>query len=694
MAKVPRPPRPKLPKPKISLGQQVKQETKRAAAKSLEKNFGVLGTAIAKRIFPPSKSTKPVKEEKAIEKRIAKDKIKNDASPPDAITDTAKNISKAMDTFSSNASRSFAAVSKQATVMGDDITASLNDLNSLLDKLLFQRNSSFPVPVDTGKTSTKKTNNDDDETSGPSPRWFRRTPRKPRSLRRRWRATNRLNRMKGFRAGKNPFGRMRFRPRIGILAPLMEGINSYQEMQEGQSIGRTITGFVGGVGGGFLGGTGGATIGSAVGPLGTFAGGIAGASIGASVGHDASQALYDKIFGAKRTQDGKVKIGDDGRVIQKMTYHADKIIFKARDFIEFKSLQGQSSDGASAPVGALNGAVDSIRGGAGGAGFFNTLADKLFGTGGGNGRGGDSSPTGSRPASSNNGSTEQTVKPNSGTTSSSTSSNKTIPDIDYSGPSKDEYNSKTAKANFMQPNEFGAPGSNITGVKTQGGHNFQINSNSSEAFKRTIEDLESAGAPLGSIGGYNPRPGGIAGTGRLSQHAMGNAMDIGSQSARDVVSPQFRQWIQANPNKWRAILDRNGMISGGDWKNPDLGHIEWSGRKPWIEKPENAAQSQPISPKSNTPEITQISPNTEQPSMVPPTPTVPAPSPKQENTKDQLSDDNIKKNNDIWWGRKNSQSSQQDMDSGDMDHRSKMVPAKQQSYSEYMSTTNGMEDLP
>src|SRR5882757_9378673 len=165
MAKVPRPPRPKLPKPKISLGQQVKQETKRAAAKSLEKNFGVLGTAIAKRIFPPSKSTKPVKEEKAIEKRIAKDKIKNDASPPDAITDTAKNISKAMDTFSSNASRSFAAVSKQATVMGDDITASLNDLNSLLDKLLFQRNSSFPVPVDTGKTSTKKTNNDDDETS-------------------------------------------------------------------------------------------------------------------------------------------------------------------------------------------------------------------------------------------------------------------------------------------------------------------------------------------------------------------------------------------------------------------------------------------------------------------------------------------------------------------------------------------------
>jgi integrase-like protein len=23
------------------------------------------------------------------------------------------------------------------------------------------------------------------------------------------------------------------------------------------------------------------------------------------------------------------------------------------------------------------------------------------------------------------------------------------------------------------------------------------------------------------------------------------------------------------------------MVSGGDWRNPDLGHVEWSGKTPW-----------------------------------------------------------------------------------------------------------------
>jgi hypothetical protein len=151
---------------------------------------------------------------------------------------------------------------------------------------------------------------------------------------------------------------------------------------------------------------------------------------------------------------------------------------------------------------------------------------------------------------------------------------------------KDVYNSLTAKANYMQPSQYGAPGTNIVSVKTAGGHKFKINAASKEAFQRTIEDLERAGMPLGQIGGYNPRPGGIGGRGKMSQHAMGNAMDIGSQSARDVISKASREWIEKHPKLWREILDRNGMISGGDWRNPDLGHLEWSGRKPWLENPE------------------------------------------------------------------------------------------------------------
>jgi hypothetical protein len=157
---------------------------------------------------------------------------------------------------------------------------------------------------------------------------------------------------------------------------------------------------------------------------------------------------------------------------------------------------------------------------------------------------------------------------------------------------KDVYNSLTAKANYMQPSQYGAPGTNIVSVKTAGGHKFRINAASKEAFQRTIEDLERAGMPLGQIGGYNPRPGGIGGRGKMSQHAMGNAMDIGSQTGRDIINKSSREWIEKNPKLWREILDRNGMISGGDWRNPDLGHLEWSGRKPWLENPELYAARQ------------------------------------------------------------------------------------------------------
>jgi hypothetical protein len=144
------------------------------------------------------------------------------------------------------------------------------------------------------------------------------------------------------------------------------------------------------------------------------------------------------------------------------------------------------------------------------------------------------------------------------------------------------YDSRHAAANFMQPGrEFGAPGSHLTRVTTEGGNKFTIHEASAPAFKGFIEDLEKSGAPLGEIGGYNPRPGGIGGTGRMSQHAMGNAADLFSQTDRDVISPEGRRWIETHPKEWRGALDKWGMVSGGDWRNPDLGHVEWSGKKPW-----------------------------------------------------------------------------------------------------------------
>ena len=61
-----------------------------------------------------------------------------------------------------------------------------------------------------------------------------------------------------------------------------------------------------------------------------------------------------------------------------------------------------------------------------------------------------------------------------------------------------------------------------------------------------------AGAPVGSIGSFNNRN--IAGSGRKSQHAYGGAMDIGNQTARDVVSPAFRNWVNKNPDKYADKL--------------------------------------------------------------------------------------------------------------------------------------------
>jgi hypothetical protein len=135
-------------------------------------------------------------------------------------------------------------------------------------------------------------------------------------------------------------------------------------------------------------------------------------------------------------------------------------------------------------------------------------------------------------------------------------------------------------ANYMVPgNTFGLPGENLVDVNA-GGKSFQVHKVAAPAFKGLIDDLHAAGAPLGSIGGYSPRPAGIAGTGKLSQHAMGNAMDLFSQRDRDKISKDGRAWIEANPDKWNAILQKWNMRDGGTFGGrlgPDLGHVEWMG---------------------------------------------------------------------------------------------------------------------
>lgn len=115
----------------------------------------------------------------------------------------------------------------------------------------------------------------------------------------------------------------------------------------------------------------------------------------------------------------------------------------------------------------------------------------------------------------------------------------------------------------------------MTNIDLPHGQRVTVNRESAAAFKGFLTDIQAAGAPLGAIGGYNERR--IAGSGRWSQHAYGNAVDIGSQTGRDVVSPKFRAWIAANRETWDAALRRWNMIDGGKWRRPDLGHVEWAG---------------------------------------------------------------------------------------------------------------------
>lgn len=554
MAKVPIPPKPKLPKPKKSIGQHIKDNTRRAVSSNLKKNFGVLGVAISKKYLSSPKVKTNIKVESVSgDKNIAKKKMK-DAAPPDAsVLESAHQVVTAVETMAGNISRGFARTAKQTDTMGTEVSKSLGELANVLDRILYKSNAT-PTPAGPDNVKHVQSADDNGGSNVPSPRFKPKTKVRAKS------------KIPGF--GK--FGKWLGRGIAGVGTAL-EGYESYQEYQQNGNFGRAASGFGGAIGGMAAG----AAIGSVIPGLGTFVGGIIGATAGSFLGREAGHGLYDKAT----SKSNKLTIGGDENIIHKMTYKAEKIKFTATNKIEFKSKVNTSASSSQGSGGSVNNMADKMIGGPGGGGFFNNLFDKMTGSG----------PSGGGGAGFFNGLADKMIGGRGGAAGSSPQATPSgtpaisKPDIEYNGPDKGQYDSTKAKANFMQPSEFGSPGSNLTTVKTAGGHSFQIHKESSEAFKRTIEDLENAGMPLGSVGGYSPRPGGIAGSGRMSQHSMGNAMDIGSQSARNVIRKDSREWIEAHPKEWRQILDKNGMISGGDWKDPDLGHIEWSGRKPWTE---------------------------------------------------------------------------------------------------------------
>jgi D-alanyl-D-alanine carboxypeptidase len=115
----------------------------------------------------------------------------------------------------------------------------------------------------------------------------------------------------------------------------------------------------------------------------------------------------------------------------------------------------------------------------------------------------------------------------------------------------------------------------LTTITTPGGRSVRVHPAAADSFKGFLTDIEAAGAPLHSLGGYANRN--IAGTGHMSQHAAGNAIDI-DQHARNDVDPSFRQWAMNNQDALRGALQKYNIVNGGNWRNPDFGHFEWDPR--------------------------------------------------------------------------------------------------------------------
>jgi D-alanyl-D-alanine carboxypeptidase len=132
-------------------------------------------------------------------------------------------------------------------------------------------------------------------------------------------------------------------------------------------------------------------------------------------------------------------------------------------------------------------------------------------------------------------------------------------------------------ANFMR-GQFGKPGEGIVPVNTPYGK-IQVHAEAAPAFQGFLADLHKAGAPISSLGSHSIRN--IAGTKTISQHAYGNAIDA-AQTGRNVVSRELADWAKKNPEALRAAQIKWNIVSGGDWRNPDFGHFEWGGQKPWL----------------------------------------------------------------------------------------------------------------
>lgn len=151
------------------------------------------------------------------------------------------------------------------------------------------------------------------------------------------------------------------------------------------------------------------------------------------------------------------------------------------------------------------------------------------------------------------------------------------------GPAAPSAPATRATATPAGQSATGVPLSNISIPGSTG--SVKVASDAAPAFSGFLNDLAASGAPLSDVGGYSFRN--IAGTGQLSQHAFGHAIDV-NQQGRNQVSPAFRQWAMQNRQLLANLTRKWGLVSGGDWRNPDFGHWEFRRRAYALQNPADA----------------------------------------------------------------------------------------------------------
>jgi tape measure domain-containing protein len=110
-------------------------------------------------------------------------------------------------------------------------------------------------------------------------------------------------------------------------------------------------------------------------------------------------------------------------------------------------------------------------------------------------------------------------------------------------------------------------------ITTSTGLVAKVNAQYASNFQGLINDLEGQGYKINSLGegGFSFRN--VAGTGNLSNHALGNALDINPR--QNPQSPYTGAPVVTDfPDNIRELAAKNGLRYGGDFRRPDPMHFD------------------------------------------------------------------------------------------------------------------------